>query len=140
MIDGGVVTFIIAIIIVGVLVIVAMMLTRKRAHKFNVEEYQTRFLSIENKLNKDNTATYSISVINGDKLLDKALMEMGVPGKTMGERLKRCNDKIENINAVWRAHKLRNAIAHEDDLEITYRQAASALEIYKQALKDIGAI
>ena len=138
--DGGVVTFIIAVAIVGVMVILAMVLTRKRAHKFNVEEYQTRFLRIENKLSKDNPATYALAVINGDKLLDKALMEMGVPGKTMGERLKRCGDKFENVNAVWRAHKLRNTIAHENDLEVTYRQAAGALEIYKQALKDIGAI
>ena len=139
-VDGGMITFIIAIIIVGVLVIVAMMLTKKRGHKFNTEEYQTRFLQIENKLNKNNAATFNLTVINGDKLLDKALMEMGVPGKTMGERLKRCNDKLSDIDAVWRAHKLRNALAHEDDLEISFRQASNALAIYKQALKDLGAI
>lgn len=138
--DGGVITFIIAIIIVAALVIVAMMLTGKRTHRFNVEEYQTRFLKIENRLNKDNAATFALTIINADKLLDKALMEMGVPGKTMGERLKKCGDKFEDVNAVWRAHKLRNAIAHEDDLEITYRQASGALTIYKQALKDLGAI
>ena len=58
----------------------------------------------------------------------------------MGDRLKKAGGRFTNIDAVWRAHKLRNAIAHEDDLEITYRQAASALLIYKQALKDLGAI
>ena len=138
--NGGVVTFIIAIIIIGVFLIVAMMLTKKRAHKFNIEEYQTRFLKIENHLNKDNPATFALSIINGDKLLDKALIESGVPGKTMGERLKKSGDKFTDINAVWRAHKLRNMIAHEDDLDLSYRQAASALAIYKQALKDLGAI
>ncbi len=138
--DGGVVTLIIAAIIVGLLMIVAIMLTNKRAHRFNKEEYQTRFLRIENKLNKDNAATYNMAVINGDKLLDKALSEMGAPGKTMGEKLKKCGDKFSDINAVWRAHKLRNAIAHEDDLEISYKQAVTALAIYKQALKDLGAI
>lgn len=138
--DGGVITFIVAVIIVAILVVIAMVLTGKRAHKFNVEEYQTRFLSIENKLNKDNPATFSLAIINGDKLLDKALIEMGVPGQTMGERLKKCDGRFENLDAVWRAHKLRNVIAHEDDLEISYRQAVGALEIYKQALKDIGAI
>lgn len=138
--DGGVITFIIAILIVGVMVIVAMMLTKKREHRFDKEAYQTRFLQIENKLRKENTATYTNAVMNGDKLLDKALTEMGVAGNTMGERMKRCGGKFSDVNAVWRAHKLRNAIAHEDDLEITYGQAASALKIYKQALKDIGAI
>ena len=138
--DGGVITLIIAVVIVGILLLVMMVLTKKREHRSNKEEYQTRFLQIENKLNKDNAATYNLTVINGDKLLDKALMEAGIPGKTMGERLKKCGDKFSDINAVWRAHKLRNAIAHEDDLEISYKQAMTALSIYKQALKDLGAI
>ena len=139
--DGGVVPFIIAILIVAVLIFIAILLTGKRGgHHFNKEAYQTKFLAIENKLNKESSATFMAAVIEGDKLLDKAMIEMGIPGKTMGDRLKRANDKFSDINAVWRAHKLRNALAHESDLEITYRQAASALVIYKQALKDLGAI
>lgn len=139
--DGGVVPFIIAILIVAVLIFVAILLTGKRTgHHFNKEAYQTKFLAIENNLNKNNATTFMATVIEGDKLLDKAMIEMGIPGKTMGDRLKRANDKFSDINAVWRAHKLRNALAHESDIEITYRQAASALTIYKQALKDLGAI
>ena len=68
------------------------------------------------------------------------MVEMGIPGKTMGDRLKRGGGRFTNLNAVWRAHKLRNAIAHEVDLEVGYKQAVNALEIYKQALKDLGAI
>ena len=137
--DVGVVPFIIAILIVAVLLFVTIAITGKRKHHFNVEKYQTRFLAIENRLNKDNVATFMVSVIDGDKLLDRALIEMGVPGKTMGERLKRCGDKFTDLNAVWRAHKLRNALAHED-IEISYKQATNALAVYKQALKDLGAI
>ena len=138
--DGGVVTFIIAILIVAVLVFVAILLTGKRGHHFNVEAYQSRFLSIENKLSQTNPATFITTVIEADKLLDKALIEMGVSGKTMGDRLKKCGSRFSNLNGVWRAHKLRNAIAHESDLEISYKQAFNALQLYKQALKDLGAI
>ena len=138
--DGGVVPFIIAILIVAVLIFVAILLTGKRGHHFNMEAYQAKFLSIENRLSKENSASFVTTVIEGDKLLDKAMIEMGVPGKTMGDRLKKSGDKFSDINAVWRAHKLRNVIAHESDLEITYRQASNALNIYKQALKDLGAI
>lgn len=138
--DGGVVTFIFAILIVGVLVFLAILLTGKRGHHFNKQAYQAKFLSIENKLNQNNSATFMTTVIEADKLLDKALIEMGVPGKTMGDRLKKCGDRFSNLNAVWRAHKLRNALAHESDLEITYKQAFNALAIYKQAMKDLGAI
>ncbi len=138
--DGGVVTFIIAILIVAVLVFVAILLTGKRGYVFNKQNYQTKFLAIENNLNQHSVATFMTTVIEADKLLDKAMIEMGIPGKTMGERLKKCGDKFIHLNAVWRAHKLRNALAHEAGLEITYKQAYNALQVYKQALKDLGAI
>lgn len=137
---GGATPFIVAVLIVAVLILIMMGLTKKRQYRFNIEKYQTRFLTIENHLNKNNSATFMKTVIDGDKLLDKAMMEMGIPGKTMGDRLKHSKDKFSDINAVWKAHKLRNALAHEDDLEISYRQAQIALAIYKQALKDLGAI
>ena len=138
--DGGVITFVIAILIVAVFIFVAILLTGKRGHTFNREAYQAKFLAIENKLKQDSPATWTVVIIEGDKLLDKALIEMGVPGKTMGDRLKRYGDRFENLNAVWRAHKLRNAIAHESVFEVSYRQATNALNIYRQALKDLGAI
>ena len=138
--DGGVVTFIIAILIVAVLIFVAILLTGKRGYHFNVTQYQARFLAIENKLSADNPATYMTTIIEADKLLDKAMIEMGAVGKTMGDRLKRIGSRFTNLNAVWRAHKLRNAIAHESDIEVTFKQASNALQIDKQALKDLGAI
>ena len=137
--DGGVITFIVAILIVGILVFVAVLLTGKRSYHFDVEDYQARFLSIENKLKKDSPASFAVSVIEGDKLLDKALTEMGLPGKTMGERLKHVS-QFSDTNSVWHAHKLRNEIAHEAGFEISFQQAKNALAIYKQALKDLGAI
>lgn len=138
--DGGVVTFILAILIVAVFVFLAILLTGKRGYTFNREVYQSRFLAIENKLKADNPATFMTTIIEADKLLDKALIEMGAPGKTMGDRLKKSGERFSNINSVWRVHKMRNAIAHESGYEISYKQASNALVIYKQALKDLGAI
>ena len=137
---GETIFFLLAILIVAVLVFMAIMLTGKHGYVFNKEAYQTRFLEIENGLKKDNPASFVATIIDCDKLLDKALVEMGIAGKTMGDRLKKCDGRFTNLNAVWRAHKLRNAIAHESDLEISYKQAFNALAIYKQALKDLGAI
>ena len=138
--DGGVVTFILAILIVAVFVFVAILLTGKRGYHFNKEVYQTKFLSIENKLEQNNPSSYTATIIEADKLLDKAMNEMGIPGKTMGDRLKKSGGRFSNLNAVWRAHKLRNTIAHESDFELTYKQAFNALGVYRQALKDLGAI
>lgn len=139
--DPSLVIFLIAIFIVGVLVFIAISMTSKRGHSFDKEDYQVDFLRIENSLRRENEASYAMAIIEGDKILDRALMEMGVQGRTMGDRLKRVGKaKFTQLNAVWHAHKLRNQIAHEHDFKPEYRQAQHALETYKQALKDLGAI
>ena len=138
--DGGVVTFILSILIVAVFIFLAILLTGKRGYHFDVKDYQAKFLAIENRLDQNNPSTFTATMIEADKLLDKALVEMGIPGKTMGDRLKKAGGRFENVNSVWRAHKLRNVIAHESDANVTYKQVYNALQIYKQALKDLGAI
>lgn len=130
----------IAIAIVGILVFVAISITSKKRYSFDKEEYQTAWLRIENGLDKENKATYNNVIIEADKLLDRALNEMGVPGKTMGERLKRSGSRLSQLNAVWYAHKLRNQIAHEHGFSAEYTQAKHALSSFKQALKDLEAI
>ena len=130
-----------SILVVGILVFVAIILTGKRKYTFSKLEYQSDFLAIENSLTKENRQSYNMSVVEGDKLLDKALMEMGLSGRTMGERLKKCGkEKFSQTNAVWNAHKLRNQIAHEPGFKLEYHQAKHALAVYKQALRDLGAI
>lgn len=131
---------IIAIVCVGLLILVAMTLNSKHRYTFDVEAYQTRWLKIENSLEKEDPRSYELAVIDADKLLDRALNEMGLPGKTMGERLKRVADRFEKPSAVWAAHRLRNQIAHEHDFEVDYSQANRALAAFRQALKDLGAI
>lgn len=131
---------IIAIVAVGVLFLVFMNLGSHRGHSFDVEEYQTKWLKIENNLLRDDPNTYNMAVIEADKLLGHALNEMGVPGKTMGEHLKKVGDHFSKQNAVWSAHKLRNQIAHEPGFAVDYGQARRALAAFKQALQDIGAI
>ena len=129
-----------AIVIVGILVYVAITISGNRPHSFDVEEYQVAWLKIENGLSRENLLSPNIAIINADKLLDKAMNEMGVPGKTMGERLKKLGPKFSQLNSVWYAHKIRNQIAHEPNFTADYNQAKHALATYKQALKDLGAI
>ena len=138
--NASVVFLLIAVLIVGVLVFIAILMTQKRGHVFNTDEYQSHWLEIENSLIKENPATYNMAIVDADKLLDKALREMGTPGNNIGERLKRTDDKFTQLNSVWHAHKLRNQIAHEHGFKVDYNQAKRALNSFKQALKDLGAI
>ncbi len=139
--DGSPLVFLVAIVVVGVLVLLAISMTKKKRHEFDRENYQIDLMRIEKSLQQGNEATYAMVIIEGDKLLDKALCEMGIQGRTMGDRLKRVGkEKFTQLNAVWHAHKLRNQIAHESDFHPEYRQAEHALATYRQALKDLGAI
>ena len=138
--NGSIFFLLISIIFVGILVFIAIWLTGRRTHDFDKEAYQTYFLQIENTLSKENKLSYNACIIEADKLLDKAMMEMGIPGKTMGDRLKRSGDRFTQLNSVWYAHKIRNRIAHERGFSAEYNQAKHALTTYRQALKDLGAI
>jgi hypothetical protein len=79
-------------------------------------------------------------VLNADKLVDQALRESGINGETMGERLKSSATKFSDLNGLWTAHKLRNRIAHEPDVAVSYDEARYALNCFRKALKDLGAI
>lgn len=116
-------------------------ITSKTSHKrLNVEEYRVKFLASENQLKHDEPNSYSLSVLNADKLVDQACRECGLPGETMGERLKNSPQRFKDINGLWTAHKLRNRIAHETNVTVSYNDAKYALESFKKALKDLGAI
>lgn len=139
--EASIVTLFASILVVGILVFVAIILTSHKNYTFNKLEYQSDFLAIENDLAKDNPASYNMAVVEADKLLGKAMHEMGLPGNSMGERLKKSGkEKFSSLNAVWRVHKLRNQIAHEPRFSVDYLEAKRALVVYRQALKDLGAI
>jgi hypothetical protein len=57
-------------------------------------------------------------LIESDKLLDHALKMSGTKGNTMGERLKSAKNRFDrdSYHRVWEAHKLRNRIAHEQNV------------------------
>lgn len=138
--DGIVLLFLIVILIVGGVILAIVMLTKKAGHALNTEKYQSRWLAIENSLKEEQPASYELAILNADKLVDLALRERGTAGNTMGERMKAVNTIWKNPDHIWGAHKIRNRIAHEADVKVTYDIAARSLVAYKQALKDLGAI
>jgi hypothetical protein len=139
--DQSIIFFLAAILILGGVLLAFVGLTRKSGKKYlNVDHYRVKWLQIEQQLTKDVVSSYSMTVLYADKLLDQALRERGLRGNTMAERLKAGSSLFSNRNTVWTAHKLRNQIAHEPDVSVSYDNARHALSGFKQALKDIGAI
>ncbi|HEV7951960.1 MAG TPA: hypothetical protein VGO98_01155 [Candidatus Saccharimonadales bacterium] len=138
--ENTLLSFLVAVLVIGALLIATIVLTKKNAVRLDVDKYRLKWMAIEKQLNKDDKSSCTLAVLNADKLLDQALRERGIKGKTMGERMKIAKDTWSSANAVWGAHKLRNQIAHEPDHQVTYDDARRAIAGFKQALKDVGAI
>ena len=136
--DQSIVFFFAAIIIAGAIMLIFA--NRKGVNHLEVEKYRVKCLSIEQQLKKDEPSSYQLAILNADKLVDQALRDRGTKGKTMGERMKNSVTLFSDRNGIWTAHKLRNTIAHESDVQITYDQARYALSCFRKALKDLGAI
>lgn len=80
------------------------------------------------------------AVPEADKLFDYVLKAQGFGGQTMAERLKRAERHLSDRGGVWRAHKLRNSLAHEVGFEVVDSHAREALAAFKQGLRDLGAL
>ncbi len=82
-----------------------------------------------------------VAIMEADNILNDALRYAGVQGPSLGERLKSIKrGQIPNIEDIWEAHKLRNDIAHETSFSLKRDTAERALESYKVALKNLGAL
>jgi hypothetical protein len=136
----AIIFFFAAILIIGGLLFIFISIAKNSPKALDVEKYRSRWLRIETALSRNNEGSHILCVLNADKLLDQALRDRGIAGKTMAERMKSCQGKWTNGNGLWAAHKVRNRLAHETDATIDYERARQALVAYKQALKDVGAI
>lgn len=134
----AIILFLAAVIIIGAVMLIFV--NRKSGKHLNVEHYRVKCLAIEHQLKPDEPSSYQLAVLNADKLVDQALRERGLKGKTMGERMQCGATLFSDRNGIWTAHKLRNTIAHEPEVKVTYDQASYALSCFRKALKDLGAI
>ncbi len=129
--------FVPVVIIVGFALLIVIAKLQPKRH-LDTTWFAARWQAIEAQFN-DGQAGQSLAVVNADKLLDTAMQSKSFSGSTMGERLKKYPNAFADINAVWRAHKLRNRIAH-DHSAVYEAECRSALRTFYQALKDLGAI
>ncbi len=137
--NSFVVIMVIGIIIIGIIMLGIMASTRRKAPGLDQQEFRSKWLKIEASI-IDDEASCHLAILNADKLLDAALKARGFAGETMGERMKAARGMFSNNNAVWAAHKLRNQIAHESDVNIKPKTARYALKAFKKGLKDLGAL
>lgn len=99
------------------------------------KEQKKYFLSNWYKISNDNDLRHAI--LNADKLLDKLLEASGYKGTT-GEKIKNAKKVFRDYNGIWKAHKLRNRLAHELDPKMSTEEASIALKLFEKAYRDLG--
>ncbi len=126
--------------IIGLLVVVfgAGLLARRRPKRLNRQYYHDKWQTLQKLL--ANKETWPLAIIDADKLLDDALRRCRYKGKSMGERLMTAQHDIQDNDAVWSGHKLRNRLVHESDVKLTEKEVKQALLGIRAALKDLGAL
>lgn len=84
-------------------------------------------------------SAFKEAVITADKLMDYALSQVSA-GTTMGERLKNANRAFpwEIYQGIWDAHKMRNALVHDSNFDITVLVSREVLEKFKRAFQSLG--
>lgn len=137
--DWGIIALVSAALIIGSILFLIIKFMPQVSH-FDKEKYQSKWLSIESQAETGHRDSQFMAILQADKLLDQALKESGSRGQTMGERMKARQNAWSNANAVWAAHKLRNQIAHEEQVALNDGVVRRALASFKQALRDLGAM
>lgn len=100
---------------------------------------QESWKRIEEHFYRGGESDLKVAILEADKLLNDALREAGVMGIQLGDRLKKANEgQVPNLNELWQAHKLRNQIAHEPNFKLKRDVAERALNIYEEALRNLG--
>jgi hypothetical protein len=126
----------IAAFLIFSLFLVLFLFWRKRKKRFSdkdIEFFFDRFLRLEGIVQQDPR----FAVLEGDKLIDRALGILGYEG-TLSEKLRASERMFRDIHGLWAAHKLRNLIAHEVDHTVSVTEAKNALRAFKVAFRDMG--
>jgi hypothetical protein len=129
---------IIILAVIGLAILLAFFVLIKSSRKGLTDSHQKYIKTHWNKVVARAGGKPNLAIMEADKLLNYTLKARGVEG-SVGEQLKSAPSLFSDLNGIWTAHKLRNQIAHEIGKEISTNEAKSNLNIFKKALKDLGA-
>ncbi len=125
-------SYIALFVLVDLLILVLIFARRKNGlSPQDKRKYRSYWKKIKNASDK------KYAVLEADKLLDALLKKKGYSG-SLGEKLKVAGKVFTNVDEVWKAHKLRNRLAHEMEFSPGEKVLLEALHFFEGAFKDLG--
>ncbi len=101
-------------------------------------EPDPRWLEIVRHIESNNPSDWRVAILEADILLFDMLSQMGYSGTSIGEMLKQVEPQnFLTLDDAWRAHKIRNTIAHEgSSYELQRAEAERAIRLYENVFKE----
>jgi len=118
-----------------------------RAHEQHDAEVEStkkndRWENIVKLASSGNHGDWRRAILEADIMLSDVLAAQGYEGAGVGEQLKMANPiQMTTLDLAWKAHKVRNDIAHQGEgYELNERDARVAIDYYKRVFEELGAI
>ncbi|MEX1068336.1 MAG: hypothetical protein WED08_00810 [Patescibacteria group bacterium] len=106
---------------------------------FDKSKIENDWARIDQLIQDGRPSALKEAVIAADKLLDYALMQVS-SGEAMGERLKNADRSFsrEVYQGLWDAHKMRNALVHDPNFDLSGLVAREVLEKFQRGFQYLG--
>lgn len=97
-----------------------------------------KWIQIEKNMQSHNMSEWRVAILEADILLYEMLSQMGYDGNSIGEMLKNVDKaNFVTLDDAWRAHRIRNIIAHEGaNYELSKDEAERTIRLYKRVFDE----
>ena len=97
--------------------------------------------AILNRVKSGTQDAMKYSILEADSLVDHFLKSVGFSGEHMADRLTQIiPDRVPSLERVWKAHRLRNELAHTPGAVVTANETKEALSAFRDFLIELGAL
>ena len=112
------------------------------AHEYSQSSENRRWRDALAHIESENPNDWRLAIIEADIMLEELLDTLGYPGTTIGDKLKQASPQtFKTVDDAWKAHKVRNDIAHRGtDFVLTKRLARETLEHYQRVFQEFSLI
>ena len=92
--------------------------------------------------NSGNESDWRRAILEADIMLGDMLTQLGYRGKDIGEKLRDANPlQFSTLDLAWKAHKVRNDIAHGGEgFVLTSRDANATIDLYRRVFEEFDYI
>lgn len=100
-----------------------------------------RWKDVMKHIGSDRPGDWKLAIIEADIVLEELLNTLGYVGSSVGDKLKNAPTSFSTLEHAWRAHNVRNRIAHQGaEFDLSQKAARDAITEYKMVFDEFDFI